>query len=258
MNKPVTDLVSFHDYKINYNHCLGAGVFGVVYDLVKRPDREKGFLTYWCPQTYDYLFPANVGTPSVDLCVKISKSAWRILYEQTELTFPIRSWTEAADEEKSLAIARKNGLTTVYCYPTNCSYVSFRTKINGFNFEECHHKNLFYDQGHFKLRKAFVEFLTKIAMAKMIFADVTAENIMYDEKQEQWSIVDGMIEEANEPYEYNIEKFIGTMRPIEMDHVTSCVFDVLAKAAHDRIIYEEKHDRELFGKINLSNLSIVQ
>jgi hypothetical protein len=36
--------ISFKNYKIDYNKCLGSGVFGSVFKVVPRPENEKGLL----------------------------------------------------------------------------------------------------------------------------------------------------------------------------------------------------------------------
>ena len=74
--------ISFSNYKINYDVCLGSRAFSSVYEVVERPVEERGILAGYCPYLYDYYFRVEptkkIVTP---LCIKVSHTALKVLFK---------------------------------------------------------------------------------------------------------------------------------------------------------------------------------
>jgi len=194
-NLDKSNSLSFWDYKINYNKFLGSGVFGTVYEVVKRPENEKGYLPYFFPYVYDFIFLANEKKyfEKTNLCIKISKSAFRVLFENIDHPLPLRrpidSFFQSSEERKTNCLLQKHRLSKIKFYKTNSFYSQFKTLVNGHTFQFYLYGGYFTNNKQFKLRKAFVGFLNSILNAKISFKDLHSKNIMYDELESHWEIV---------------------------------------------------------------------
>ena len=198
--------VSFRNYKINYTRPpLGSGVFGTVYEVCSRPENEKGFLSHWFPYIYDYVYPANIrDTSSTKYCVKVFKSSFRILLETSGkplcLRYPIISFFERSNEQKSNAVLQKHKITKIHFFKSNSFYSQFKTIVCGKTFQFYVENNFFTLQDQFNLRKSFITFLRLVMHSKLEFEDVHSKNIMYDEKEKRWDIIDGDVTENKKEY----------------------------------------------------------
>ncbi len=200
----VTDdaAMSFANYKIDYNRCLGSGVFGTVYAVVDRPENEKGFFSYWMPYAYDYVFRADISPQeSSPYCVKISKTAIRMVYENPTHPFrfklPWHSFFEGAKEQKTNEVLRKNSISKICFFKSNSFYSQFKTRINGNTLHHYITGGIFLEPAQFAMRKSFVDFMQLIKNPKFTFWELHENNIMFDEKNKRWEIVDGIFNETD-------------------------------------------------------------
>lgn len=189
------------NYKIDYNHLLGSGVFGDVYAVTKRPSNEKGCFSYLCPYLYDYIFRPDYkkAVPEPDICVKISKTSLRILFENCSHPLPLRrpvySFCEPSNERRTNALLQKHGLSKIEFYKTNSIYSQFKTRVNGQTLKYYFDTRKFYLPDNFVLRESFIEFLRKLYKSGLYFEDIHHSNIMFDEQQLSWEIIDGDVSE---------------------------------------------------------------
>ncbi|MDI9818299.1 MULTISPECIES: hypothetical protein [unclassified Legionella] len=195
--------MSFKDYKIDYNHCLGSGVFGTVYAVFPRPENEKGFFSYWFPYAYDYIFrDSSSEEKSTQYCVKISKTAIRMVYENPLHPFrfklPWHSLFEAKKEEHTNQVLQKNGLSNICFFKTNSFYSQFKTRVIGKTLHDYIDSGELFNIDHFELRKKLVNFMRLINNPKFTFWEIHENNLMYDEQNQQWEIVDGIFNEISD------------------------------------------------------------
>ncbi|KTD25419.1 Uncharacterised protein [Legionella lansingensis] len=256
--------MSFLDYKIDYNKCLGSGVFGTVYEVVPRPENEKGFFSYWFPYAYDYLFRVGpIDREPSQYCVKISKTALRIVYENPNHPFRYRlawhSLFEAAKEEKTNGVLRKYSLSNICFFKTNSIYSQFKTQVHGKTLHDYIEKGIFVSSEQFMLRKSFVDFLHKIKNPKFTFWELHENNLMYDEQNNCWEIVDGIFNEIDDT---NIEKRKDNLR-FFLDHLLQSSaskevhywLEALVENAYNDDVYTEKQDEEIRQSIESNSVN---
>lgn len=250
-------IISFYDYKINYNTCLGKGVFGAVYEIIKRPENEKGYLAWLCPYLYDYVFTVDCKNDieKTGLCVKISKSALRILYENINHPLPLRrslySFFAPSIEINGNRVLQERGLTNIKFYETNSIYSQFKTMVNGHTLEFYLDKGYFTNKSYYELRKTFACFLRLLSLTQGIFfEDVHEKNIMYDEKEHRWEIVDGDIyEEAGSSDTIAALFDFDNLDLYHKSVSVKRVFEKLAKVAKKGSLYTEKTDEKLLKNL---------
>jgi len=177
-----SESMSFSDYKIDYNYCLGSGVFGTVYAVVPRPENEKGFLSYWFPYSYDYIFRATPSNQKTyQYCVKISKTSFKLLFENPNHPFrfrlPWHSLFEFEKEEKTNHVLRKNGMSNLRFFKTSSFYSQFKTLVQGGTLHHYLQGEIFISPDQFLLRKSFVEFMRLIKNPKFTFWEIHGKNM---------------------------------------------------------------------------------
>lgn len=245
--------ISFWDYKINYNGFLGMGDFGTVYEVVKRPENEKGYCSYLCPYVYDYIFPVKEKNEDQDtnLCVKISKSSLRVFFEALDRLAPIAKafgcFLQSSEEKETNAILKKHNLTKINFYDSFSVYSQFKTKVNGRAFGSYVNDGSFKAPDQYRLRKSFVKFLKVFVNQKIHFFDLHRRNIMYDAKEHRWEIVDGYIFE-NENVNLNKDEMLISLLGISnlrvlSDKLVSGVFLGIYSVVKNDEPYKEAQDQ---------------
>lgn len=269
--------MSFSDYKINYSNRLGSGVFGTVYEVIRRPENEKGIFSYLFPYVYDSIFLVDEkkSVEKTDLCIKISKSTFRIFLENTythptPLMLALRCFHQFKQEQKTNTILRKYGLSKILFIKTSGFYSQFKTVVRGHTFDFYLSKDYFVNSGQFELRKVFVNFLRAILNANVDFEDIHKKNVMYDELEYRWEIVDGYVSEKEiviqeskktqvseaknpdnpqEPSD-NITQLLGFMNlDLPSNQKTQYVFRKLSKVARSGLAYNQNKDQKLLKKV---------
>ncbi len=257
--------VSFKNYKINYNHSLGEGAFGQVYALVPRPENEKGYLSNLFPYIYDYYFPltdtfldvrkyGNTGDCE-KYCVKIYTPSKRF----------VEKIRDHVDDMQSNKVLINHGMTNVKLYSSNCLFSQIKTRIHGKTL--CWHQdnNSFIDPENYIMRERFVLFYRSLSASNMLFQDVHSNNIMYDERKNQWEIIDGVVRDSrlNENISYKFfsrftrllddsndyppENFDSVMLNLFQNNENN-VFMLLREAALSSLEYSKEKDAEILGK----------
>jgi len=169
-------IMSFEDYKIDYQNCLGQGACGAVYGVVPRPACEKNFFSKWFPYTFDYFFPVKDVDRSTPYCVKIFH--FGISSDQKN--------TEAATQK--LLIQR--GVSRLTFFATDSNQAQFKTLIRGKTLG-WHLKNTtLFINNNFPLRKALYDFIVEIHHSQLCIYDLHTGNIMYDEINNRWETID--------------------------------------------------------------------
>lgn len=255
MNTSVSiEFASFSDYKIDYTHCLGKGVFGTVYRVVKRPESEKGFFSYLFPYIYDSMFPVRNNEPvgMTNLCVKVSKSAIRVFFENAP--YALQSLFVSSEERATNAICRKHGISNVRFFKSNSYYAQFKTVVRGRSFSYYLHNEFFKKKDQFLLRRAFVCFLRAVANPYLVCEDLNQNNIMYDEVENRWEVVDGCVYEKDIGLQMefdNIADLFGSCNlNVQADWRTQHVFAKLSEVARSPLPFTVEMDRELLNEID--------
>lgn len=197
-DKPPT--VSFWQYKIDYNKCLGSGKYGTVYELAPRPAAERGLLSSWFPYIYDYLYPVKNNEEEERLyCVKVYHSFYHYLQSYNTLEdvayFWNKSFGESCIDVQTNILLHKHQLSNIVFYPTYSFYSQFKTLIRGKTLAECLRDNILLSNEGYEYRKSFHAFLNQLSSLSLSINEVHARNIMYDVKHNRWEIIDGEIKE---------------------------------------------------------------
>jgi hypothetical protein len=201
--KPHSQLL-LKDYKIDFNKCLGGGVFGNVYRVVLRPENEKGFWSNWFPHIYDYIYRVYSkpkDEESKKYCVKIFKPAIQILYENSDHPLPLRRPLDSlfgpSEERKTNQILNEKGITGITFFNTKSWYSQLKTRVRGKTLKFYLHSGHFYDPEQFVLRKSFVDFLRRLQRSNLALSDIHSNNLMYDKHRQCWEIIDGSVMELD-------------------------------------------------------------
>lgn len=244
LHSPTSDYLSFEDYKINYRHLLGQGTYGLVYEVIKRPENEKGVFSYFFPYIYDRIFVIDDEEKEpTNLCVKISKTTFRIFWETNSLRFPVKSFSQAAREERTNQVLNQYGISNIKFYKTTSLYAQFKTRVFGLTF--FYYLEKFQCIDEFELRKSFCLFLQKISNPYLRFLDLHIGNIMYDEHLKHWEIIDGRVWESNEPtLEDNIKRLLGYITGYG-DKTTDRILQELGQIAREAKPYTKIVDQQL-------------
>lgn len=195
--------LSLRDYKIDYNDFLGAGVYGNVYGLVKRPENEKTFFSEWFPWLSDLLFRANSSDKqNTEWCIKISKSIPRLIAQEIIkendcfLAPAIYSLYEKREQLQANNLLQQYRMTNIVYSETSNYYSQIKTRVKGKTLTYCGQHNYFQDPDQFLFRKAYVDFLWKINNVPLVFSDLHSDNLMYDEISHEIEIVDSSAKET--------------------------------------------------------------
>ena len=242
MSVSENSFLSFWDYKINYNHCLGVGSVGTVYGVVKRPANEKGYLPYLMPYLYDYVFPLSEVKENdrTNLCVKISNTILNLI--------------ESFEEVQANTLMQKYKLTTVKFYKTASLYSQFKTMVNGHTFQYYLVEGHFSTHTQYPLRQAFVSFLESAVASKIDFGDLHRENIMFDESAHRWEVVDGYVTEFHPSTSFDKKQYL---KHIFCDlglysvPVVRKIFKKIFKVVREGHSYNEEMDQKLLRKVSL-------
>ncbi|WED43365.1 hypothetical protein [Legionella cardiaca] len=246
--------MSFADYKIDYSRPLGEGVFGTVYPVVPRPENEKGIFSYLFPYVYDWLFRSgSFGTEPGQYCVKIAKTSLRMIYENPSHPFrfklPWHSFFEAAKEKNTNQVLQKNGMTNIRFFKTNSFYAQFKTRVNGRTLHHYLEDETFISPDAFILRKSFVDFMRSINHPKFTFWDIHEYNLMYDELNQQWEIVDGIFNEVGETtgekQKDNLNFFLANLLQSTVSHEVNYWLESLANFAREQTEYTKSDDQAI-------------
>jgi hypothetical protein len=253
--------MSFSDFKIDYNHPLGSGVFGTVYQVVPRPANEKGFFSYYFPYVYDYLFRID---PSKNLsakyCVKISKTWMRMVYENPEHPFrfrlPWHSLFEGAKEENTNTVLRKHKMSNITFFKTYSFYAQFKSLVHGKTLHHYLETEDFINPDRFILRKSFVEFMHFIKDPRFTFWELHEYNIMFDEEYRKWEIVDGIFNEVDdtklERHRDNLNFFLTHLIQSKVSNATKSCLEALADFARNYCEYTEEHDQDILRSVTIT------
>ncbi|KTD78816.1 GNAT family N-acetyltransferase [Legionella waltersii] len=251
--------LTFTHYKIDYSHPLGSGVFGTVYPLVQRPENEKGFFSYWFPYVYDWIYRPNPNdSKPTDYCVKVSKTSLRMVYENPTHPFrfrlPWHSFFEAAKEEKTHQVLEKNGMTNIRFFKSPSVYAQIKTRVKGRTLHQNIENGAFTGQEGFRQRKSFVTLLRLIKNPKFTFWDINESNIMYDEANQQWEIVDGIFNEIEdtklEKRKDNLQFFLDNLLQSNASDETRHWLKALSEKARLDSDYTENDDESIRSLIN--------
>jgi ribosomal protein S18 acetylase RimI-like enzyme len=256
--------LTFTDYKIDYSHPLGSGVFGTVYPLVQRPENEKGFFSYWFPYVYDWIYrPSPSDSKPSDYCVKVAKTSLRMVYENPTHPFrfklPWHSLFEAAKEEKTHRVLEKNGMTNIRFFKSPSLYAQIKTRVKGRTLHQNIEDGTFTSQEGYKQRKSFVAFLRLIKNPKFTFWDINESNIMYDEPNQQWEIVDGIFNEVDdtklEKRKDNLQFFLDNVLQSNASDETRHWLKALSEKARLDSDYTESDDESIRSSIDMGRSS---
>lgn len=255
-------VISFSDYKINFNKCLGDGMVGTVYEVVRRPMHENGQIASVCPYLYDRIHPVDEARKiETDLCVKISKTTFRLFFYNpfAVLRNPLILFYEAKEERNLNRMLQRLGATSIKFYHAGDCHAQFKTRVYGHNFAYHLRKRSFLDPAQFEFRKAFVGLLRTVSRPEFNVDDLHANNLMYDERKKLWEVVDGKLSgftHEGDSKESKIFSFLfwACMLPPKDDRIPeSCerslqmLFGELTKAAVDEADYTIEIDREMFA-----------
>lgn len=269
------ETVSFKNYKINYKHSLGEGAFGQVYALVPRPENEKGYLSNLFPYIYDHYFPLTDTLlyarkyGNTDEC---EKYCVKIYTPSQGFVEKIRDHVEDIQSNKVLINHR---MTNIKLYSSNCLFSQIKTRIAGKTL--CWHRdnNSFIDPANYIMREKFVLFHRSLSTSNMLFQDVHTKNIMYDERKNQWEIIDGVVRDdsLNENIAYKFfSRFTRSLDdskyypPKNFDsvildlfqHNENNVFMLLREAALSPLEYTKEEDAEILRKCVKQTFSLSQ
>lgn len=249
--------LSFTDYKIDYSHPLGSGVFGTVYPLIERPEEEKGIFSYWCPYLYDWIYrePQKEHEPG-QFCVKVSKSSLRMVYENPNHScryrLPWHSLFEGKKEKQSNQVLKRHGMSNITFFKSDSLYSEFKTRIHGNTLHHYLSNGSLVNPCEYTLRKRFVDFMQLLKSPKFTFWDLNENNLMYDEMRQQWEIIDGIFNEVTdtkiEAHSDNLLFFHEHLLQSEVDIKTREVLKHLVDMAARDTEYSEADDRILMEK----------
>lgn len=85
-------------------------------------------------------------------------------------------------------------LSTVEYIKSNSYFSYFKTRIHGKNFYEVN----FYGREDYKKRYAWIQFSKAVINSNLLLRDLTRDNLMYDEINERWEIIDGSVRKLSE------------------------------------------------------------
>lgn len=253
INATPPEEVSFATYKINYGRCLGHGTFGEVYEVSRRHDNEKGFLSSWFPYVYDYVYPTKDSNPSSsEYCVKIAKTSFRICLEYLHkphkaIVYSLFSFFNYPLERDLHTKLHQHGLTQIEMIKTSGLYSQFKTVVLGKTFCFYAENDYFEREDQFKLRKTLVEFLRAIKKTPLRFYDVYSHNLMYDVKKNRWEIIDGFAREAKDASyskKYFFEKLLGKAN---IGNKTKAILYKLDQLASNDQEYTPEIDKNILG-----------
>lgn len=130
---PVTGLMSLTRYKIDFNHPLGSGKYGTIYEIVPRPENEKGYASKWFPCLYDYLFrlPKDSDRTERNLCVKLYNSSFYIFLKSRSYAASKKSISEPEAELKANKILCKHHFNKMSIFASDNMYVQFKSLVRG-------------------------------------------------------------------------------------------------------------------------------
>lgn len=239
------------DYKIDYNKCLGNGVYGSVYRVVLRPENEKGFWSNWFPHLYDYVYRVHSkpnDEESKKYCIKIFKPMIQVLYENSNEPLPLRrpidSLFEPSIERKTNQILRESGISGITFFNSKSWYSQLKTRVRGKTLKFYLDNGHFDDPEQFVLRKSFVDFLRLLHKSNLAFCDIHAKNLMYDKHRHCWEIIDG-----------SVMKFDSNGLEMDYEDISSMIFSLffesnpnianLFKIVKDDLEYTLEKDQEL-------------
>lgn len=236
--------MTFFENKIDYNQHLGSGAFGNVYSLVKRPEDEKGYCSYLFPYVYDYIFRVDKESrEETGFCVKILDY---LIVNGINKLHPFILYMEPASQFSANRLLRERNISKIeYCSSGGIlSY--FKTRIQGKTLEDYIVFNDFLcKEEDFELRKNFVKFLRSIDNIDLFIEDPHAGNIMYDEVEGRWELVDGFVEKSickislkNQMWKILIKKY----------YIASSVINSLADIAQSSTDYNRDIDQEVIAK----------
>jgi len=246
--------LSFAEYKIDYRHPLGAGVFGTVYPLVRRPEDEKGIFSYWCPYLYDWLFSVpDERLETSEYCVKVCQSSIRMVYENPthscRFRLPWHSLFEGTKERKTNKVLKKHGMSNITFFRSDSLYAEFKTLIHGHTLHHYLMNGSFVAPAQFQLRKKFVDFMQQLKDPKFTFWDLSEHNLMFDERRQQWEVIDGIVNEVSDskipPHEDNLQFFHQQLLQSDIDMKTRQVLDHLLEMAERDVEYSEDDDKQI-------------
>ncbi|MBV8803170.1 MAG: hypothetical protein JO131_09490 [Gammaproteobacteria bacterium] len=244
--------ISFKNWKIDYSRCIGRGTFGIVYEIVPRPEYEKGIFSYWCPYLYDYIFPVNQEQNYVPspYCVKIFKSSFRLFLRdmQKDTSSAIHSFDQPQLETKLNRVLNQYGLSKIKFFKSNSIYAHFKTKLTGKTFYYYLKNDFFILKEQFHLRESFVNFLNLIKSSPLSFGDMHPDNIMYDEKEKRWEIVDGNVE-ISKPSSSNHRYFMNDLNINSGSKSSFFILKELIKCVDQDIPYTSTIDDELISQL---------
>jgi hypothetical protein len=254
--QPIADeKISLANYKIDYSRRLGSGVYGTVYAIAPRPENEKGFFSANFPFIYDYLFPVTQAYSSEQYCVKSFHSMLRITWENLDKDWSLERvkmiWNQPADERNTHATLSRHGLTQLQFFEGN-NHFQLKTRVKGKTFRQYIEEKSFTNLDQFILRKSFIDFLRLMQKPKLKFNDIHQNNIMYDEKNHCWEIIDGEITESKQADDKNdqdnISRLIDSLVP-QYEKETYAVFMYLARFARSPLEYTKLADETLLKKM---------
>ncbi len=259
--------VSFVNYKINYNHCLGDGAVGTVYEVVRRPIHENGRIASLCPYIYDRIHPVDEATKiETDLCVKISKTTLRVLFSNplAILKSPLALFSEPKEERDLNGMLQRLGATSIRFYDTGDLYAQFKTRVFGHHFAHYLRNHSFLDPTRYEFRRAFIELLRTVSRPEFNIDDIHAYNFMYDERKQRWEVVDGkpqrLVRIENQSKESRITLFLlwAVMAPPRGDRIPESrgeklqmLFKELSKFALDGTEYTSEIDRKIISDLDV-------
>ncbi|MGC1181803.1 hypothetical protein [Legionella sp.] len=256
--------LSLKDYKIDYNKCLGKGVYGSVFRVVLRPENEKGFWSSWFPYLYDYIYPVNskpIDERSKKYCIKIFKPAIQVLYENINhplpLRYPIESFYVHSEELKTNQILCKHGISGITFFNSASRYSQLKTRVRGKTLRFYLDKGYFIDPEQFELRESFVNFLRPLYKSNLVFCDIHSKNLMYDKYRHCWEIIDGSAMEILPDGLVDIgydeaSSLVDRLTRCENDGIKE-IFEILDQTAKANLEYTLGQDKELFEHLKPLN-----
>ena len=194
LHQLVPQEVSFEDYKIDYSQLLGTGCYGRVYALTVRPANEKNVFSRWLPYIYDRIYPAK-SNGERKYCVKISYFFIESVINNSSLSPAANALWEKDIQNKSTSLRYQYGISRINVYSTYSWYSQVKSRVNGHTLHHYMESGELIDEKNYLMRKAFIDFLWAIASAPLLYDDLHAKNIMYDQEHQQWEIVDGSTQE---------------------------------------------------------------